>query len=442
MATKNIFNQEDEEELGQKTTNLASGVIGGSTPTTSPGSTAKGTGWTNLQQYLDTNKGAGGAMVDAQLKGVNEEIGSTKESINQWADTAQKRAQDSMRKDEWSSKIAGKSADEISNTFRDPSQAQAFDAWKKLQDYWGASDATADEGYKNVFDASGKVDGKIKSANTWEGQNQLSKDAFGKQAADKGSRYTGGMGMLDTFVARGDAGNKYDSFQKNNEGFGNNLKDASSKVNTSIAAAKTQGGANYKTVMDTIADRIQGIQGEQDARAKAINDASRSEGLRVQEGLRGGYNKEFTFPDDISVDTYVRKVGGSDVANQAEIDALNALGGLDDDVSTGGYSKGSGEGGFDWQTYQDEVGKRFADWSKDRPLADTRIKKGDLIDQMIPGAYENQSSKVQSNDNGIIFTPTGPIYRPDGTLMNPDEVEAERKRAASNGGTSRNNKLN
>lgn len=194
MAIKTLFDKSDEElDNPTKTTNLESGVIGGVAPVVAPGTAAKSTGWTNLQQYLDTNKGAGGAIADAQLGGLNKEIGATKDSINSWATEANKNVDAGVRKDEWSSKVKGASADDINKNFGG-ANAQAFDAWKRLNDYMGPMDATKDVGYQDTYSKSQNTWDKINNANSLEGQKQLAKDAFGKDTAGNIRNYTTGMG--------------------------------------------------------------------------------------------------------------------------------------------------------------------------------------------------------------------------------------------------------
>jgi hypothetical protein len=62
VATRNQWQDEEEE----KKTSLQSGVLGGASPTAGTAA-ANPSSWTNLQMYLDTNKGSGDAIADKTL---------------------------------------------------------------------------------------------------------------------------------------------------------------------------------------------------------------------------------------------------------------------------------------------------------------------------------------------------------------------------------------
>jgi hypothetical protein len=394
----------DEEENKKQQTSLQGGVIGAGAPVGPNDSAAKTTGWTSLQKYLEANKGAGGKMADESLAGTQAEVGNTQNAINSWADAASKRANDSTLKDEWSSKIKTGSVDDIAKI-----DQNAFDAWKNLGNYWGAQDATADSGYDDVFKASQATQDKIKNANTWQGQQQLMKDTYGKSG-----RYTSGMGTLDTFVARGDAQDKFDAFKNSNANFGDNLKNATTNLNT----AKNTGAANYKNVMDAIAARIQSIQADQSARADAANqEANRlaDEAYNSRPHVPGVSYDAITMPKNAR--GFVTHTTGADMATQAEIDALNALGGLDDDVSTGGYAIGSGpKAGFDAQAFQKELEKHIVTSPvKPQPKVTTEQvsaqNSGTGVEgQKITTTYPDGSYDVQGPEGEIIH------YNADGTI--------------------------
>jgi hypothetical protein len=245
------------------------------------------------------------------------------------------------------------------------------------------------------------------------------------------------MGTLDAFVARGDAQDKFDAFKDQNSGFKDNLKNAASGVNASIAQAKASGQQNYDAVMNAIGARIKAISGEQETRAGAANREAEAQAAAAR-GLTFGQNEEFQ--RSTTTDPFVTRVAGSDVATQAELDALNALGGMDDDVSTGGYSKGSKTAGFDFKGYQKAVENEFADWSKTRPQATPTTPTAggtDILSQILGKALgaKSEASPVSAADSGTgsaaeqrittypdgsytVKGPQGEIiqYNPDGTI--------------------------
>lgn len=332
MATKNLFNPNDDQNNPNKSTSLESGVIGGTeTPNDNGGSAAKGTSWTNLQTYLDTNKGAGNAIADAQLAGINSEIGATNTAVDDWANKANQNVNKGIKQDTWSSKVKGQSSDQISQNFGGQ-QAQAFDAWKKLETYTGPQSAESDEGYQDAYNKSQATKGKIDSANTYEGQQQLSKDAFGKD----NNRYSTGMGALDTFVGRADAGNKYDSFKANNANFGDKITNQVGNVNNSIAQGKAQGVANQKGVMDAISQRLGELQGGVDANKIQTADVDKQKGyLRGIVAPSGQKLSDEQINGMVSAGNY----DPSDLYSDADLSAINTLAGIDDNASTNAFAR-------------------------------------------------------------------------------------------------------
>ncbi|HEY9661983.1 MAG TPA: hypothetical protein V6C65_26300 [Allocoleopsis sp.] len=360
MATRNQWNQEDEEE--SKKTGLESGVLGG-TGAQTPGTQANNSGsWTNLQQYLDTNKGSGNAIADETLKGVNQEITNTKGTIDTWAKTAQERANANKVNDVWSDTIKNSSADDIAKIDKDK-----LLEWKKLAANWGgAANAQGDLGYDGAKGAADTTWGKIENANNWQGQQKLAQDTYGKNG-----RYSSGMGTLDAFVARGDAQGKFDDFKSGNANFNDNFNTAKAGVDTTITSAKDSNKANYKNVMDSISARLTGIQGEQDTRATTQNAADKA---KFEQAIKdkitafnpGKYAGQDFNPGEIKMEDYMTtgKLTGSDVATDAEIAALNALGGFDDDATTGGYARPQAPNvnSMDEAKLQQEIERRYRAW--------------------------------------------------------------------------------
>lgn len=361
MASQRNFLDDEDGNSGQSTS-LESGLIGGGAPAPQAGGAAQGSGWTNLQQYIDTNKGAGGAMADKALDGTTTEIGKTNDTVNAWAKSAEERTKAATKQDTWSDKITGKSADEINQTFANP---DAFNAWKGLSGYLGPADATGDTGYGATAAASKNTQDKIDNANTYEGQQGLMKDAFSKD----NTRYNSGFGALDTFVARADAPEKFTAFQDTNKGFSDGMTKASTGINTGIAGAKVTGAANHKSAMDAISGRIAGLNQDATTRADGQNAATLAAANTSRNTLHGAYNPAFA--NDTDVSPYITNAAGSDVMTAAERQAINSLAGMDDDESTGNVAAATTPGGFDWQKYQNDVSGKFGAWSDAQPVATT-----------------------------------------------------------------------
>lgn len=415
MAIKTLFDENEDTNNPNKSTNLESGVIGGGAPVVAPGTAAKSTGWTNLQQYLDTNKGAGGAIADAQLGGLNKEIGTTKDSINSWASEANKNVNAGIRKDEWSGKVKGASADQINQNFGGQN-AQAFDAWKSLNNYMGPKDATKDTGYQDAYSKSQNTWDKINNANSLEGQKQLAKDAFGKDASGNAKNYSTGMSALDSFVARGDAQGKFDAFQTGNANFNNTLKSNVSAVNSKIGGAEAIGAANKKSAMDAISQRLKELQ---DTGITAAQQKQAADIAGHKDYLKGITASNGQKMNDDQVNSMVSSgsYDPSDFYGDADLSAINTLAGLDDNDATNAISRAG-----------TQTNARFDNTALDKWLADNRPVKPEA--PATPSSGGDGSSKtidilanpagaagdvVQSAVDGIptsvdeVFAPTDPV---------------------------------
>lgn len=400
MATRNNW-QDDEEINGQKVTDLQNGVIGGAGAVPQAGTAAKGTGWTNLQQYLDTNKGAGNAIADKQLADVTQKTGEASQAIDTWANQANDEINKGIKTDSWSDKINGKSTADIAGTFTNANNKAAFNAWKNQPNYGGPADSTGLTGYGDTAKLSGDAVNKIELSNTLAGQEQIAKDVFGKEG-----KYSSGMAKLDSFLARGDAQGKFDQFKTQNSGFKDKLGNVTKGIDGadgSIAKAKQQGDGNYKSVMDAIAGRIKGIDQDTQTRADEAN-AQASADAQKYGALSYGFNPNFK--STTSTQPYLTTANKMDMVDQAELDALNSLGGMDDDLTTGGYAKGTGSARFDEAGYNKAISDEFAEWSKQNPTP-APSPKPPATETLIPKAptpdtYNGEAATPVQNADGSI----------------------------------------
>lgn len=185
-----IINEEEDKNVNQTgqglNTSGQAGVVGaggapaGATQSTAGGGQA-GSGWTNLQTYLDVNKGQGGQLADQVGTDVNNKVEDFKKTdvsgaINEIGQAAGTTEADEIKKDVAAN--AGKA-----KTFLN----QGFGA-KQVTDYTAPINATA--------------------ASVKDNLNQLNDQNYQKGALqklnNKQGNYTGGFGALDSFILNGD----------------------------------------------------------------------------------------------------------------------------------------------------------------------------------------------------------------------------------------------
>lgn len=336
-----VRNPLEDEENNSQVVSLESGVVGGANASPAPGTTARGTNWTNLQQYLETNKGAGTEIANAALGETNKALNQSKAAIDDWAtNKAGKQIADNTQKDVWSDKIKGKSSAELVQTFKDPT---AFNAWKNLGNYWSDKKEASDlDGYSEARNANQTALDKINNANTWEGQQQSITDNYKKEAP----RYTQGMGVLDTFVARGDAKDKFDEFKAKNANFGDKFASSIGAVNSRIAEAKQQGQQAQKSVMDALAERIKGIENDAIKRGESEQVTKQAEAISgVQSEAAKQTRRGLGAMTAQNAAQFVKqggKVNPADFYSEADVEALNQLAGIDSDPLTSTYFKTQG----------------------------------------------------------------------------------------------------
>jgi hypothetical protein len=148
------------------------------------------------------------------------------------------------------------------------------------------------------------------------------------------------MGTLDTFVARGDAQNKFDDFKNANQNFGQNFDSRVKQVNQNIADAGKNGQAAADNVYKTISQRQKSIEeaakqnlanvygNAQKSAEQQIKDKYKQAGLG--ENIGWGTGGLISRASDLS---------WQDALGDPELDALNTLSQLDLDANTNEISR-------------------------------------------------------------------------------------------------------
>lgn len=237
-------------DMQRKQTSAQSGVIGQGGATGEAQVQGQVSNWTNLNAYVDQNAGSGEQIAGEITKGADQAVAKFGDQGKAFAGEAQKSAQAGVKNDTGYGDLFAKG--DLSNI--SDKQKQGYAAWKNAPNYVGPNSMTNVKGYGDVTNARDKAVNEVARRGTFEGQNVVARETFGKQAP----AYSSGMSMLDTVLARQAGGaDKLDALQKNNSAavLNERLGGFKGQAAGAIAAAKTRGAENQAAVQNALQDR-------------------------------------------------------------------------------------------------------------------------------------------------------------------------------------------
>lgn len=202
----------DEQMQGQQPGGSGGILAGnsGSGPSQQP--SAAGSGWTNLNTYLDMNKGQTEGLANT-YNDANQQVVDSAKAIG--SDLVKKTQEDAT----WSAPIT--QAKDMTNQIRsgDLSKVDA-NQFKTIQgsSYQKPQDYSKLNGYGDVIGAFSKAAERVDNADDYGTQQTTLRDQFGKQ----NPRYNSGMATLDTFLLRADpqAAARTAQFKEQNKDYG------------------------------------------------------------------------------------------------------------------------------------------------------------------------------------------------------------------------------
>jgi hypothetical protein len=217
MAYKKDPLEEDGAPIGGAGV-IAGNSAGGGTTQAAPAST--GSGWTNLNKYLEMNKGQTGGLSDSFIgnnqKTVDKAIGSdlvkaTKED-SQWSEPINKATNlsNEIRTGDVSNVDPTKFKSVLGSNYNKP---QSFNQL---------------EGYKDVLGNFSKAADRIDNIQDYGSQKATLTEEFTKDYTP----YNSGMGTLDTFLLRGDkeASARTREFQEANRQYGSTRDESGNRT--------------------------------------------------------------------------------------------------------------------------------------------------------------------------------------------------------------------
>ncbi len=237
-------------DMQRKQTSAQSGVIGQGGAAGEAQSQGQVSNWTNLNAYVDQNAGAGEQIAGEITKGADQAVAKFGDQGKAFAGEAQKSAQAGVKNDTGYGDLFAKG--DLSNI--SDKQKQGYAAWKNAPSYVGPNSMTNVKGYGDVTNAREQAGNEVARRGTFEGQNVVARETFGKQAP----AYSSGMSMLDTVLARQAGGaSKLDALQKNNSAavLNERLGGFKGQAAGAIDAAKVRGAENQSAVQNALQDR-------------------------------------------------------------------------------------------------------------------------------------------------------------------------------------------
>jgi hypothetical protein len=273
-----------EKVLSQGTATADNGQA--EAPTSGPQQTApgkaKGSGWTNLVDYVSANRGAGQQMASR--------VGET---IQNQGDQAQQQGQNYQNSAAQTVSAATPKRDQslIDDVMNDPTKitgqrAQQFQAQRNAS-YAGPKAAQEIAGYQDVQAAYDKTSKAAQDAGDFEGRRGLLHDAYGKR-----SDYTAGESRLDSFLTGADGAQQIAEAQQNfgqgsnfQKGWGDLVSSVSGKISEADAAAQAT-KADTNAALDSAVTGSDRKFAEYSKKADATNAANTAAYQKLDSRLR------------------------------------------------------------------------------------------------------------------------------------------------------------
>lgn len=253
------------EGVAPNTTGAASGIIpgGGTTAATNPDTAAPtpGTGFVNLQQYLDTNQAAGGKMANAATAGL----------VKETTDFA-KQAQTVGTNGSAAISNAAQADNKTANGIVSGIKSDASAAQQAAQDYLGAGYAnrpTTTEYTAPLAATHNSLIPKLRDVDKSENVKAALDSTYGGKG-----RYTNGFGTLDQFLVGGTASGRkaLGEVQQREYGVANAYKDAAAKLDSAETRAKADQESNKRFIKSTASQKKEEMRLGGEGRIQGMNN--------------------------------------------------------------------------------------------------------------------------------------------------------------------------
>lgn len=278
MAYQSTYlTDEEKKKLAESGINT-SGIIGSYTSPSSPAGGAAGaapqpektpgTGYVNLAQYLDMNKGQGASLADTVTADVRK-------GISDYTTGAQKALDESSGK--FNEASGSGRASEVKSAITQDAAGQK----QAAKDFLGSaySGPTAADYTTGLSQQKSDLGSKLSKVDDFETQQQALAKAYG-------GGYRSGYGLLDTFLLRGDeSGQKRISDVKSTD-LGTTYDRAAQELSAREQAARQKLEENKKSVIDTAIGKKSAVENEGLSRLQELERAH--EPFKENEGYKSG----------------------------------------------------------------------------------------------------------------------------------------------------------
>jgi hypothetical protein len=281
----NQLNPLDDEENKQVTT-AQSGVVGGGT--SDAGGATAGSGWTNLNQYLDTNKGAGEQIANAAVQDTGNQFAADKGAIDSWSKGLQDQLGTAKQADtSQAQQFSGQAANAGSN-FGQAAQQQSFDTWRKAYEN-KPKQFEEQDGYQVAYGAQSRINDNQNLIKDPTKQSKIVADTFRKDRPT----YSQGMANLDTFLATADGGNSLNNKLQglSSQYSGDYLGDSKNAYGAGVTDLTNTMGKNREDVMGAIYNQYNTLKGQADTGVANMNQnqLTRWDGSRLASANDASY---------------------------------------------------------------------------------------------------------------------------------------------------------
>lgn len=280
-------NQDEDEELQQGAETIVSpqsGTVQSSPVNSSPGGTAakpvkRGSGWTNLQDYVRANQGQDARMAGDVESRVSSERSSADQAATQFNTAARGSIDQNTVQDTTSKSLSS-----------DPTQVSAADFTKQYNaSYEGPNSASDVEGFGDVANQVNQFQQKTNQAGDFYGRQNLLSDLYGNKDGQS-VKYTRGEKNLDSFLlGAGDAGKKsmediVNANKNYQQDFNKNYRDAidsyagqakakTDQTRNAVQSAYSSALGGLDTTLGRYKTQLSDESGKLDADYKAMIDA-------------------------------------------------------------------------------------------------------------------------------------------------------------------------
>lgn len=248
-----------DAQAGVNTSGVIEGTAGAGTSAGMAEQQAKapGTGFVNLQQYLDMNKGAGAGIA-----------GKVTEDVNKAADTYSTTAQQKLEQGKEKFSEASKSGQ--ASQIRSSIVSDADQNKQAAQDFLGAGYAgprATDLAAPLAADRT-KLQSDLSKVGDLEQQQANLQKAYGGTG-----NYSSGYGLLDSFILQGDQSgrDKINQVKGRAAEVGSTFDTTSSKLKAEEEAARNALAENKRSIVSTADQERARIENEANRKAQRIN---------------------------------------------------------------------------------------------------------------------------------------------------------------------------